>query len=387
MSTPNVAPVHDTTPRVPQPGIALCLSGGGYRAMVFHIGVLWRLNEAGMLGRLNRISSVSGGSITAGVLGMNWDALGVQPGKASPAFYDLVVKPLRRVASITIDEPSIFGGILLPGSISHFVAAHYDKHLFEERTLQDLPDDKDPTRPAPRFVINATNVQSGVLMRFSRRYMADFRVGRIDKPRLALSKAVAASSAFPPVLSPCEIDVADCGAPFAPPDGTQDLSFPPYTTKLVLTDGGVYDNLGLETAFKRYGTIFASDAGGHYKPETAPHHDWARHALRVLDLVDSQVRALRARQLVALFQAKVRQGALWTIRQDMAIYPARAANLPCPFNRTTDLANYPTRLQEMDDEFQERLINWGYAVSDAALRSYFDPTLPPPSGFPYSRGV
>jgi NTE family protein len=40
---------------------ALCLSGGGYRAMVFHIGVLWRLYEAGLLGGINRISSVSGG--------------------------------------------------------------------------------------------------------------------------------------------------------------------------------------------------------------------------------------------------------------------------------------------------------------------------------------
>ena len=53
-------------------GTALCLSGGGYRAMLFHTGVLWRLNEIGWLPKLNRISSVSGGSITAGVLALNW---------------------------------------------------------------------------------------------------------------------------------------------------------------------------------------------------------------------------------------------------------------------------------------------------------------------------
>src|SRR6266699_3311930 len=56
----------------PQPGIALCLSGGGYRAMVFHAGVLWRLNELGLLKALDRVSSVSGGSITAGLLGLKW---------------------------------------------------------------------------------------------------------------------------------------------------------------------------------------------------------------------------------------------------------------------------------------------------------------------------
>jgi len=40
-------------------------------------------------------------------------------------------------------------------------------------------------------------------------------------------------------------------------------------------------------------------------------------------------------------------------------------------------------LQAMDDGLQERLINWGYAICDASLRSYFDPKLQRPLGFPY----
>src|ERR1044072_8486054 len=59
----------------PEDGVALCLSGGGYRAVVFHVGVLWRGNEPGLLPRLTRVSSVSGGSITAGVLGLHWGEL------------------------------------------------------------------------------------------------------------------------------------------------------------------------------------------------------------------------------------------------------------------------------------------------------------------------
>src|SRR5260370_31632253 len=55
----------------PQPGIALCLSGGGYRAMLFHLGALKRLNELKYLKRIARISSVSSGSITAAALAMN----------------------------------------------------------------------------------------------------------------------------------------------------------------------------------------------------------------------------------------------------------------------------------------------------------------------------
>src|SRR5690349_24700851 len=53
----------------PESGIGLCLSGGGYRAMLFHVGALWRLNELGYLTRLTRVSIVSGGSIAAAVLG------------------------------------------------------------------------------------------------------------------------------------------------------------------------------------------------------------------------------------------------------------------------------------------------------------------------------
>src|SRR5688500_2984650 len=54
---------------------ALCLSGGGFRAMLFHTGVLWRLNDIRWLPRLKRISSVSGGSIAAGMLAASWDSL------------------------------------------------------------------------------------------------------------------------------------------------------------------------------------------------------------------------------------------------------------------------------------------------------------------------
>src|SRR5690349_2227490 len=49
-------------------GTALCLSGGGYRAALFHLGAVRRLNELGVLGRLATVSGVSGGSIVANLL-------------------------------------------------------------------------------------------------------------------------------------------------------------------------------------------------------------------------------------------------------------------------------------------------------------------------------
>lgn len=49
----------------------MCLSGGGYRAALFHLGALRRLNELGALGRIDTISGVSGGSILAAFLAQN----------------------------------------------------------------------------------------------------------------------------------------------------------------------------------------------------------------------------------------------------------------------------------------------------------------------------
>jgi len=62
-------PGDDAATRL-EPQAGLCLSGGGYRAMLFHLGSLLRLQETGILARVNRISSVSGGSIVAGLLAL-----------------------------------------------------------------------------------------------------------------------------------------------------------------------------------------------------------------------------------------------------------------------------------------------------------------------------
>lgn len=365
-------------------GLALCLSGGGYRAMLFHAGALWRLAEAGLLPKLSRVSSVSGGSIAAGVLALHWDRVGWGDADAAAVlkrFRAEVVAPIRGLAGRTVDRPSVLGGLLTPWTtVGDEVVAAYRKHLFGGATLQDLPD-------SPRFVFNATNVQSGALWRFMKPYMRDYRVGEVRAPRLPLATAVAASAAFPPFLSPVRLDLGD--AAFTPGSGL-DLQRPPFTTHVVLSDGGVYDNLGLETAWKRYRTVLVSDGGGKMQPEEEPSKDWARHSYRVLELVDNQVRSLRKRQLIEAFQKRERTGTYWGIRTHVADYQL-ADPLDCPPDRTLQLAEVPTRLQALGDDVQERLINWGYGVCDAALRKHFDAALQAqygvrltrPADFPY----
>lgn len=377
------SPVHripaDDADGGPRPGTALCLSGGGYRAMLFHVGALWRLNEAGALRGLARVSSVSGGSITAGVLGLGWGKLDFDAAGMARAFHAVVTEPIRRLAGKTIDEGAVIGGVLLPGTVGGRVEKAYRKVLFGDATLQDLPADG----AGPRFVLNATSVQSGALWRFSRPYMGDWRVGLVRDPDLPLARAVAASSAFPPVLSPVVLDLDP--ADFEPGSGSG-LEKDAFRDEVVLTDGGVYDNLGLETAWKRYQTLLVSDGGGRFAPDADPSHDWVRHSARILSIIDSQVRSLRKRQVVGAFKRGERGGAYWGIWTDAADYGLADA-LPCPADATARLAATPTRLKGMDAALQERLINWGYASCDGALRAFHDRTLPR-GAFPYpARGL
>jgi len=258
------------------------------------------------------------------------------------------VAPVRALASRTIDLPAIVLGMLLPGGASARIAAAYRRHIFGRATVQALPD-------APRFVINATDLQSGVLWRFMKPYSRDYPVGEIRNSTVELARAVAASSAFPPFLSPARFSFREADYTR---DSGEDLQQAPYTTNVLLTDGGVYDNLGLETAWERFRTVLVSDAASKTQPRPTLGGNWISQSIRVEDLVYAQVGALRKRQLIASYRANERQGAYWGIASAIANY-ALADALPCPVDRTRELAKIPTRLKRLDPAVQERLIDWG----------------------------
>ncbi len=134
--------------------IGLALSGGGFRATLFHAGTLWRLNELGYLSKLTRISSVSGGSITAGRLAARWANLQWQDGVATNLQTE-VITPLRAFCARNVDGPAIGEGALLPWKrVSDVVQAAYRDHVLGDVRLDQLPD-------APRFIFNATNFGTG----------------------------------------------------------------------------------------------------------------------------------------------------------------------------------------------------------------------------------
>src|ERR1051326_373674 len=193
--------------------LGLCLSGGGYRAMLFHAGALVRLNELGLLRKLAAISSVSGGSIAAGLLGSVWEGLEWDKNGLATNFDAVFLQPLLRFAMTSVDFPSIALGVLLPWSSAASEAVkRYRRLLGRNANLNRLPD-------SPRFVFCASNLTTGSLFRFSKRQIADYRLGLAHRPDLDLSIAVAASAAFPPMLSPLRLDLRAFKFEAEPVDG------------------------------------------------------------------------------------------------------------------------------------------------------------------------
>ena len=290
--------------------IGLCLSGGGFRAMIYHVGVLVRLNELGLLGQIQEIASVSGGSITAGKLAHAWKKLTFDDTDVATNFVDEVAEPLLQFATKAIDVKSILLGFLPGITAADGIADAYDRYLFDGASLQDVAD-------RPRFTFMATNLQTGSGWRFAKDYAADYRVGRIDRPDFSLSRVVVASSAFPPFLSPVRF-------PFAldavkPMDGA-DLHQSPFKDVAMLTDGGVYDNLGLERIWRRCRTVLVSNAGKNTPEIGSPTGRWGGQVFRTLALVQQQAENSRKRILFGLHNAGQRRVAYWGIDTPIADY-------------------------------------------------------------------
>jgi NTE family protein len=377
-----------------EPGIGIALSGGGFRA---HAGALMRLNELGILARAKRISSVSGGSIAAGYLASVWNQLG--PADEHGAFGNFkasYVDPILAFSRKKIDVTDALMGLLPWTSAAKQVAESYETNLFGARTLQDLPD-------APRFVFCATNLQTGVLWRFSKPYAGDYVVGRLANPTIRLSQAVAASSAFPPVLSPLLLEFprgsftawpTSQGAPPPPPD------LDSFREKVVLSDGGVYDNHGIEPIQKRYLTVFVCDGGAPFERTSALGTDWISQLRRIVDVTDNQVRALRRRDLInrliegnkigdeikLVAESYARMGAYWGIDTDPGkINPPDA--LACDASITHQLAHVQTRLSDLGEKTSKQLINWGYVACDRSVReNYKGPIAPNGPRMPFPDG-
>lgn len=194
---------------------AVCLSGGGYRAALFDVGALWRLNELGALQKTDLVSSVSGGSLVDAYLVLHWSDL--QFDKSSGVagnFSQVIAEPILRLTKRSIVLKSLAHALVTRRSAAEEMAGTYAGDLFGNSTLADLPSFTSAAAPAPRLLINATRLEDGSLWTFGQdgitaaHWPTDYDNAQTgDDRQLPIAVAVAASAAFPPFLAPLTLDM------------------------------------------------------------------------------------------------------------------------------------------------------------------------------------
>jgi NTE family protein len=359
--------------------LAVTLSGGGFRATLAGVGALRLLADAGLLGDLGYLSSVSGGSITNGMTARAWPKLRAA-GFATGAFDDGVTEPLvQRISGGSLKRALIRGlwRTLGADTRTDLLARRFDEWFFDGELLEDLDG-------GVRWIFSAANLVSGVRFGFEGDVVGDYTVGLCPTAGsgLRVSQAVAASAAVPGSFAPMVID---------------QLTFPCATEPPVLLDGGVYDNTGLE-AFDsepyRHTFLCTMNAGGLLQPGYTGRIPVVRDLTRSNSLLYRQSTSLRTRDMVARFRRSeglppdeplpdgARRGVLVALASDfdrvgkgriaewLAAHPERRTY------RDRDLALVPTVFDKLDEGLCRALIHRGWWLVGAALAAYHPERLP-----------
>jgi predicted acylesterase/phospholipase RssA len=234
--------------------LGLALSGGGFRAAAFHLGVLRGLDQRGLLDRVEAVSAVSGGAMLAAA----W--------VASDRRFDAFEARMRAFLSRDLKSRVLLAALrpdrLLrlaadPAySLTEVLAHVLDRDLLGGATLGSLAGRR------PRLVVSATCVNHGTGWRFAPDRIGDWILKTEDRHTLArfrLSRAVVASAAFPGGFAPVVLDPRLFAASAAPP------------REVLLTDGGVDDNLGVQALFSEECTrLVVSDGSYPFVPDPRP---------------------------------------------------------------------------------------------------------------------
>jgi len=311
--------------------IALALSGGGFRATVFHLGVLARLAKEGRLEDITYLSTVSGGSLCAGlVLALSnnqWP---------SSQFYLANVLPAARQILTTRDlKSALIKKIVLniwdvfdprANELAELLAKDWGIKI----NLSQLPD-------SPRWMINATCYETGKNWRFERFRMGDYLFGYTYDTEYPLSEALAASAGFPGLIGALSletggrdwfryrepaVDSLSTGVDRIQKRRTEPIE--PAFPMVHLWDGGVYDNHGLEGLVdynrgwnKDIDFLIVSDAAGRSKSEA--YQRGSKALMRIITgVMMDQIRSLRARAILERMRNHNDRGAFLQIGNSCA---------------------------------------------------------------------
>ncbi len=341
--------------------IGLALSGGGFRATLFHLGAIRRLHELGILSKLTTVSSVSGGSILNGFLASRL-VNGLLKGISD--FTTEVAHPVRQFCSLNIRRwPALLR--FVPGLDNSLQLAHqYDEHLTQGKLLKDVPD-------TPNHLFCCTDLAYGVNWTFTKTDCGDYQAGYMRPPNdWKVSTAVAASSCFPPVFKPMSLglDPAKLSGGKATAGPVRDQCIKAMT----FTDGGVYDNLGLEPIWKNHEVVLSSDGGALFPVGGDIGFPW--EIGRFISIPENQALAIRKRWLMASFLTNKLEGTYWGIGGSANKYGVNQGY--SEKLAKTYIATIRTDLDSFSEAEASILENHGYWLADSAIKTHVNRLYP-----------
>lgn len=359
-----------------QAAIALAFSGGGFRASLAALGVVRLLEDLDLLKNVRFVSSVSGGSVAAGMLATRWDdalAKGVDKHLIDPF--------VKRISSQSLKWAIVKNLWRTVGSSNRtdLLAYLFDKWWFDDEQMEDLS-------PDVRWIINAANQTTGVRFGFERDRIGDYVCGYVANKGsgVKVSEAAAASAAVP--------------GPFPALQLPESITFGcPDKGRPRLVDGGAYDNTGL-TALEpnTYNSAFtiALNAGGLFQIGASGKIPIVRDLQLANSMLYRQSTALRTQEMVSRFMAweratadperpmpgNARPGVLFALATSFSKPRGKFPDWQNAFpeHRTwdddgtkKDLALVPTVFDKLDELLCRQLVYRGWWLAGAALSSFY----------------
>ena len=378
--------------------IGLALSGGGSRAIAFHLGCLRALNRLGLLDRVSVLSTVSGGSVIGAYFHAHRGDFASFEASIRALLAQGLMVPMRRklfsplgirvvaafvaVGIVALAVAAVKTAVKIIGFVMpRPLAAHFERfdirsplHRFASRTtlLEAALDDLlfkhmslDDLPAQPHLVINATELRTGSAFRFGTMESGSWRWGKLHRNEVSVAHAVAASAAYPLFL----------------PAFDETLTFEKdgalSSARVLLTDGGIYDNLGLGCLWPDRSpdvslniipidTIICCSAGYGLRQEPPSQFLFAR-MLSVFSAIFDRAQNASIHRL---------HGAQRTGQIKSFIFPylgqldRQLPNPPADLVRREEAHAYPTDFNSMSDEWIERLSLRGEQLTLCLAQAY-----------------
>lgn len=380
--------------------IGLTLSGGGSRAVAFHLGTLRALEDLELLAEVNVISGVSGGSIMTGMLGYTEDKFNkidrrviafLKHGLVLPALLKLI-HPLRTIqimaAFLVVTVPTILLEMIKVGigkvlalftvntalnmaisNLSWPIRRWYSRTHVMADAIEDVVGAymcDDATRENKSIVFNACELRTGTAFRMSNKHYGSWRYGKAPACDLRIAEAITASAAYPAVLP-----AYDWNRVFTKGHTNK-------KQRVIITDGGVFENLGVSVMEpgrdSKYSlisynpeVIVVSDAdAGQFKGNALP-SSWPT---RMVQVVNSVMRKVQDATKKRLYQYAADGKLERFVHVQLGQIDSKVDLKPSTWVGRDEVMNYPTDFSAMSDRNIHVLSNRGEVITRTLVTQY-----------------